>query len=91
MIRISSDVVIKLGPSLLELLRMIAQVSKRKKMGKKDKNAGEGGERRWHDLLLQYPILIDSFSSLLHIYSASEQSRYSMWLFPVSNFMKIEP
>jgi len=75
MIRISSDVVIKLGPSLLELLRMIIQASKRMKIGKKEKDAGEGGERRWHGILLQYPVLIDSFSSLLHTYSVSEQSR----------------
>lgn len=79
MIRISSDVVIELGPTLLELLRMIVEESQRKrKREKKDKDVGEESESRWHDILLHFPDLMDSFTSLLHIYSVSEQSRYSM-------------
>ena len=78
MIRISSDVVIELGPTLLELLRTIVRESQRKRKGKRDEDVGEETESRWHDVLLQFPVLIDSFTSLLHIYSVSKQSRYSM-------------
>lgn len=73
MIRISSDVMIKLGPALLELLRAIVRVSQRKQKGAKAQN---GVKSRLHDILCQFPVLIDSFTSVLHIYAVSEQSRY---------------
>ncbi|KAJ7326507.1 hypothetical protein OS493_027451, partial [Desmophyllum pertusum] len=76
MIRISSDVVITLGPALLEMLRAIVQASQRKQKGNKGQDVGKS---RLHDILLcQVPALIDSFTSLIHIYSVSEQSRKLM-------------
>ncbi|XP_078357235.1 unhealthy ribosome biogenesis protein 2 homolog isoform X2 [Oculina patagonica] len=75
MIRISSDVVIKLGPALLELLRSIVRVSQRKQKGEK---AGDGDKSRLHDILCQFSVLIDSFTSVLHIYAVAEQSRKLM-------------
>ena len=72
MIRITSDVVIKLGPGLLELLRGILQKSQRKQR----KNVQEVGKSTLHNILCHWPVLVDSFTSLLHIYSVSEQSRY---------------
>lgn len=74
MIRISPDVVTKLGPALLELLRAIIRVSQRKQKGTK---ARESDKNRLHDVLCQFPVLIDSFTSVLRIYAASQQSRYS--------------
>lgn len=78
MIRLSSDIVMKLGPVLLEQLRTIVQASHREGKGRNENNTGEGSESKWHSTLLQFPVLIDSFTSLLHIYSVSEQSRYSV-------------
>ena len=76
MIQISSDIVIKLGPTLLELLKAVMQASQTKRRGNKDQNSKEGSESKWHDMLLEFPVLIDSFKSLLHIFSVSEKSRY---------------
>ena len=72
MIRISSEVVIQLGPSVLELLRAIVRVSQREQKGKKVEH---GAKTRLNDIC-QFPFLMDSFTSVLHIYAASEQSRY---------------
>ena len=78
MIRLSSDMVMNLGPVLLERLKTIVQASHRERRGRNEKNTGEESESKWHSILLQFPVLIDSFTSLLHIYSVSEQSRYSV-------------
>ncbi|CAH3138328.1 unnamed protein product, partial [Pocillopora meandrina] len=71
MIRISSDVVIKLGPVLLELLRGIVQKLRRKPRNKHP----DAQKSTLSDFFFQWPDYIDSFTSLLHIYSVSEQSR----------------
>ena len=76
-IKISSDIVIKLGPDLLELMGMIVRVSQRRKKRISEPEFGQESESNWHHILLQFPVLIDSLASLLHIYSVSEQSRYS--------------
>lgn len=71
MIRISSDVMIKLGPVLLELLREIVHKSRWKQ-----RNNGQNVEESTLPVYFcQWPDYIDSFTSLLHIYSVSEQSR----------------
>ena len=80
-IKISSDIVIKLGPDLLELMGMIVRVSQRKKKRKSEREFWQESESNWHHILLQFPVFIDSLASLLHIYSVSEQSRYSTHLF----------
>ncbi|CAH3042344.1 unnamed protein product, partial [Porites evermanni] len=77
-IKISSDIVIKLGPDLLELMGMIVRMSQRKKKRKSEPKFGQESESNWHHILLQFPVLIDSLASLLHIYSVSEQSRKLM-------------
>lgn len=69
----SSDVSIKLGPALLELLRAIIRASQRKQKGKKVQDVDKN---RLREILCQSPVLIDCFTSVLHIYAISKQSRY---------------
>jgi len=72
MIRMSCDFAIKLGPALLELVRAIIRASQRKQKGKKDQDVDKN---TLHEVLCQSPVLIDCFTSVLHIYAISEQSR----------------
>ena len=72
MIRMSCDVAIKLGPALLELLRAIYSASQRKQKGKKVQDVDK---TRLHEIC-HFPVLIDCFTSVLHIYAISEHSRY---------------
>ncbi|XP_068694742.1 unhealthy ribosome biogenesis protein 2 homolog [Montipora foliosa] len=74
MTRISSSIVINLGPALLALLKTMAQSSQREQEISKEPTSRERNEKKWQDFLLQFPVWIDSFTCLLHIYSVSQQS-----------------
>lgn len=80
MIRMSCDVAIRLGPSLLELLRAIYSASQRKQKGKKVQDVDK---TRLHEIVSHFPVLIDCFTSVLHIYAISEQSRYAAFFFVI--------
>jgi len=87
MIRMSCDVAIKLGPALLELLRAIYSASQRKQKetstkptrrqtDKTSTNRQDVDKTRLHEIFCHFPVLIDCFTSVVHIYAISEQSRY---------------